>query len=459
MDKSHFYIEPSLQEFLEDRERVAKVVKGFGAFLKNRWNAELPTQQAFSLCPLICSKEFLIKDWTPKLLKAIDTVRRVVLANLSDSFEPTLTQLVGNFPINRERLKWELSRPGGAVFARPDVVVNSDGTSRILELNLGPGFAGMFWCEQLLGLYRSEPLLNSLFQKAKISFSSPYLDFSKFLDQRESKTVAVLETGLPYMFSQATTEYLNRYRKNGRTLSVGHYELEPQERNLEVDRCQIDTIYPNVLPHYFNEQFLAPIWKSEVQGQVKILGQHLDAILGAKSSLVLCYQLAQRNKLSANEKSLIESWVPPGILAANGKAFWKGNEIDTKSFCLSNQKNLVLKRAVGEQANGLTIGNAVSASNWLDKIEAAFTDEKNRWIVQEYVPHPIVQNYYWDRGEEKVKLIEAGFHVCAFVFGNLTSLGIRMGTSKDQKAPLVGPDDGSCSINLIGLSEKGIYLE
>lgn len=76
---------------------------------------------------------------------------------------------------------------------------------------------------------------------------------------------------------------------------------------------------------------------------------------------------------------------------------------------------------------------------------------KNITVVQEYIPHPVTKNYYYDSETKTIREINGPFHVCPFVFGEVTALGVRLGINADQIGPLVSPDDGSCSINLLGL--------
>ncbi len=456
MHNSPFQIEPGVSRFLGDPERVERVVTNFGNFLKKRWSSELPAEKAYSLFPLVGDRRFT-DAWGKDFCRLVGLLRQTVVTALKSDFDATLSELAGGHPVNATRLKWELDRPLGPAICRADVVIPPEAAvekprARVLELNLGPGFAGMLWCEQLAGLYRSEPLLAEIFKAAKVEFTSPYQLFAKLLAKTwPGKTVAILETELPYMFSQATAEYLNRYRTDGRTLSVGTYELEPQAKAMEVDTCRLDVVYPNVLPNSFAEDFLAPVWKAEEAGHLAVLGQHLDVLFGAKSSLAFLYQRAQRGELDPADRDLTERFLPPSFVLKAGKVRWRGTEVDAVTFCQKEKDSLVLKLAVGAQAGGIALGRDLAAADWRSRLDTALAAKHERWVVQEFAPHPLARNYYWSGAEKAAREFTGGYHVCPFLFGEELCYGIRLGVDSQQTGPLVAPDDGSCSINLIGL--------
>jgi len=450
MHNSPFQIEPTVSQFIDDAGRVERVVTNFRSFLRRRWNTDLPVEKAFSLFPLVGEREFTAA-WGREFTGLINLVRQQLVDELKANLDGTLQALLGNQRVDKRRLQWELERPLGPAICRSDVVILPTGGAKVLELNLGPGFAGMFWCEQLKGLYRTEPRFAEIFSAAKVEFTSPYELFAKLLARYGAKTIAVLETGLPYMFSQATAEYLNRYRVSGRTLSVGTYELEPQANALEVDGCRIDVVFPNVLPGYFPNDFLSAVWKAEEQGHVEVLGQHLDVLFGAKSALAYVYQKAQRGEISKTDSALVEKFLPSSFLLQDGRVGWKGQTMDAQTLCHNEQNSLVLKLAVGEQANGLAIGKELSKEEWRGKLAAALANPEQRWVVQEYASHPVARNFYYSETAKKAEEFSGPYHVCPFVFDDEVCYGIRLGVDSRQTGPLVAPEDGSCSINLIGV--------
>ena len=158
--------------------------------------------------------------------------------------------------------------------------------------------------------------------------------------------------------------------------------LEPKAKALEVDTCRTEVVYPNVLPSYFADEFLANIWRAEEQGQ------HLDVVIRAKSAPAHLYQKAQQGRLTLPQRALVERLFPPSFLMTTESVLWKGTEIHPVTFCEKERDSLALKLAAGGQANRIAIGDELTKNNWMDHVRAAFNDSNERWIFQEYTEHP-----------------------------------------------------------------------
>ena len=164
-------------------------------------------------------------------------------------------------------------------------------------------------------------------------------------------------------------EYVNRYQSEGVALYGLHSELEVVKSRLTIDGKQVDWIYPNVLPHYFTEPYLRPMWEAVRKGYVRCFSGFLDTLAGSKGALALLYEEAMNGELSGRHAMLVEEMIPPTYILRNQSLLIGGGKIDIWEYCLRNKDRLIAKKACGEQARGLVIGRNVSETAWREFLE------------------------------------------------------------------------------------------
>lgn len=438
--------------YIKDEKLVALRLKGFSDFISLRWNGSLPQEKGLTLLPVRASQEFF-RSFNPKLIKLLKLCRARVRELALEKGAQAVEELygLGEFPLELLQMEF-LQKKASPLLARPDVVIQKNGNAKILETNLGSGFAGLFWCEQLHGFYHSEPSLKEWVEKNKLKIPAPTMGAAMLSDRMRIKNLAIVDTGLPYMFSQAMAEYMNRYRKSGKTFYALHSELDITNSGVYLDGHRIDWIYPNILPHYFTAPYLRKIWSAVKAGTLRSLSGFWDSLSSSKATLSLLYKEALSGRLSHAEARLVIDLVPPTFTLREQKINDGEKSKDFWEFCVEKQHQLIAKRACGEQARDLLIGRSTPARDWENFIHARAKDPSEIWVIQEYVEHPEASNYFLSE-TGSVEKFSAPFHVCPFVFETVTSLGVRFGFDAKQERPLVAPDDLSCSINLLALEK------
>ena len=186
----------SPKSYLEDPELVTRRLANFDTFLRLRWGAELPKGKGLTLLPL-CASESHFRGFNKRLVELLALCRERVSRSFLRDAKATVEKLYGEgeFPISL--LKEELGRPNRQVpiLARPDVVIDHHGNTRILESNMGPGFAGLFWCEQLFGFYHSEPKLKAWVGKNHLKMPAPHQGIAKLSKSLKIQRLAIIDPG------------------------------------------------------------------------------------------------------------------------------------------------------------------------------------------------------------------------------------------------------------------------
>jgi hypothetical protein len=357
--------------------------------------------------------------------------------------------------VSEEQLNFELAAhnfpENYPVLARPDLVVGQDGRMSILEANASTGIGGLFWYENLLGFYRSAPFFRDALPR-DLSFQPPYQAIAALVDRLGYDTLAIIDTGDLGM-SQAMSEYLNRYRRRGKTLYGLATEVDfAADGSSSMDGCPVDSFVVNTSPTYLNRPEYAPYWRAVRCGKMKSLTTHFIAVASSKAALTYLYQQMEQGKLPQALASLVQDLVLPSVILRAEPAWWHGKKIDPIKLAREHRDNLVVKAATSELGMDVFIGRTMTDETWQQCIDQALADTKRIFIVQEHCEHPMVDSMWWDNTAHQAERGQARLQVCPFIVDTIQGIGCRIGVGTRDEGVMNAPDFNNCSLNIIGIA-------
>lgn len=105
-------------------------------------------------------------------------------------------------------------------------------------------------------------------------------------------------------------------------------------------------------------------------------------LLVDKRNLALLSELADSDRVSAEERAVLEDHVPWGRVVAERRTRFHGETEDLVPLILARRGDFVLKRATGLGGVAVIIGRATGAEEWQRAVRGAAAD--GQWLVQEY---------------------------------------------------------------------------
>ncbi|MGE0442645.1 MAG: hypothetical protein AB7S39_19345, partial [Gemmatimonadales bacterium] len=146
---------------------------------------------------------------------------------------------------------------------------------------------------------------------------------------------------------------------------------------------------------------------------------------------------------STEERQILRRHIPwTRIVADRRTTDPAGTRIELLDYLLTERETLVLKPNRSYGGEGVTIGPAVSETDWDAAIKAALEDEDDRWVVQQLVALP-VQEFPVLGGEGQVSF-EPFYVVLGFV---PSRYGVGLVARASQKQVVnVAQHGGECAV-------------
>ncbi|MDX1999257.1 MAG: hypothetical protein SF066_16185 [Thermoanaerobaculia bacterium] len=339
-----------------------------------------------------------------------------------------------------------LEEPNGieAAIARVDLVLGSAGL-KVLEVNLGaPGGLQVAAAEDTV---RAIPELRRFFDQVvghRPCWTTNSL--AELLDHVLEDVLAhvtpsagdlnvgfVADVEFPPEIQRAVVDYVNsvygpvlRRRAPGRTgeVVVGSF-LDLVSR--------ADGVYFGAAPlagiiELVATQWLASFhhWKSR---QVALYNGPVAILLDDKRNLGFLSEFARSPLFTAEERAVVERWVPWTRAVKTGYTSWRGERVNLPELLGRERENLVLKPAQSSQGNGVLIGAGTPPASWETAVREALA--RSDWVVQEF--HESLP-YLCQYGEEGVAVHDFIWGI--FVFGSRYGGGFLRMMPRGRNLPI-----------------------
>ena len=120
----------------------------------------------------------------------------------------------------------------------------------------------------------------------------------------------------------------------------------------------------------------------------------LNSKLAGKKSLMAVLQSdAMADKLTEEEKVIVEKHIPWTRMVADEKTTYEGKTVDMLNFLRENRANMVMKPIGLFGGKNVAIGHEMNDKDWEDVLQTAMVD---KYVAQEYIPIPEIDLPVYD---------------------------------------------------------------
>ncbi|MCP5046392.1 MAG: hypothetical protein GY940_04420 [bacterium] len=118
-------------------------------------------------------------------------------------------------------------------------------------------------------------------------------------------------------------------------------------------------------------------------GNIQLFNGPATNLIGNKLFLALLSDYENTAVFTAEEKKLIDKYVPWSRKIMPGTSTYKGERIDLEKFISANREKLVVKLGAGYGGKGVYVGKKTPDHLWEQAVKKAIAEK--RWLVQEYI--------------------------------------------------------------------------
>lgn len=274
---------------------------------------------------------------------------------------------------------------------RTDAILTKRGL-KILEINMGSTIGGwqIQWMDKQ---YRKQPELAAFFEAVPcVSRDIPY-GFMEFLISAvvDKKLEVDGEINVLYIvktnFCQTdgpveATKLFNQVLRDRKLRGMIHFQATQDDVDLTAEGVFWNGIRMSVVLCGSAGEMPAAFFRACFARQVWTTDGPFEHILADKRSLALAYRHKDNAAFNAEERGLIEQFVPWGVPLQEGEVGLYGERVDLRTLLLERKDEFVVKIAQGMSGNDVFIGKFTVAEEWRAVVERGLSE--NGWLVQEY---------------------------------------------------------------------------
>ena len=270
--------------------------------------------------------------------------------------------------------------------ARPDCLL-VDGRIQMLEANISSGIGNIGHADLIVQHFRSSPLVRPWLESGAVEMASPLEAYCSYLDGMPGP-VAIVTADLDDDRERACDEFQASALRSRLedVLTVGCQtateELAGGSRRRLFDACA--SIIFEFSPYYYleNYRYLKVIERMlETRREVRVLCPLSSHLSENKLNLALISDPANRRKLSAEEREVVERCVPRTIRVSGS----------TEREIADHWKNYVLKKGGSRGFRHVLIGDCVSRDEFLEGLERASSE--GNWVAQRKIRPPSISQF------------------------------------------------------------------
>jgi glutathionylspermidine synthase len=140
-------------------------------------------------------------------------------------------------------------------------------------------------------------------------------------------------------------------------------------------------------------QHYQAVWNAYKDGAICMANPLNSKLAGKKSLMAVLQSEAMADKLTDEEKDIVEKHVPWTRIVSNTNTTYDGNMVKIPDFLRENRANMVMKPIGLFGGKNVAIGHEMSDQEWEDALETAL---KERYVAQEYIPIPEISLPVYD---------------------------------------------------------------
>lgn len=425
-----------------------KLLAAFSEFGFCQEPGDIPIQ------PLLLEKSFLSSS-SAELRRLIDLARQL---SAECNFEHTPVRAD-----KKEILDAFRASSRQVAIARPDCIL-SNGTLKVLELNIGSGLGGIQEVDTLAQAYERSELYKTVNCRIRSPLQSQVELIGQQLEGIERKQVCIVPLADHNRFYLDQSDRLAA--EVSRHLGILAKTVFPEALHtgswLTDGQHEYGLFYQFACFHH-EPILLAGMQKALLRAQkthTKVLGDPLDVGVDDKGGLALVSEYLDGVGAQDPTLSALRPMVPWTRLMDRKRTIAFGAEVDLEEFVLANKAHLVLKRCASHAGKQVYVGRLTDPAIWVDLVSRANTASRQAesWVVQELVESEQVPLWFAsERGELRMRHCSAT--VGPYLFGDREEGWLVRIQCADTPEPsvLALPTDGNMGITTVAaVSESGV---
>lgn len=290
------------------------------------------------------------------------------------------------------------------VVARPDFLLTADGL-KCLETNVSTNIGGAN-TKPWLDVHLQRPFMKEFLDRSELNlrfidpmdyFFQHVLNLAVQMGLHGPNGELVVGMILPdshpdkmltvNYFQDLSDGYLER---SGNATQV-HYALVKNEDDLciEADDLKMHGQRIGILLQVGGRGTSLELLRLHKRGGVHLLNGPAHRLMTDKRTLALLSMHADTPSFSAEERALIERYIPWTRNVAAGQVSFRGEQADLETLLREKPESFVLKRGQGYSGDSVVVGRQADRQRWEETIALAMS--QGDWLVQEFlVSEPVL---------------------------------------------------------------------
>jgi glutathionylspermidine synthase len=153
------------------------------------------------------------------------------------------------------------------------------------------------------------------------------------------------------------------------------------------------------------------LWNAYKAGAICMANPLNSKLAGKKSLMAVLQSDAMTDKLTDEEKDIVEKHVPWTRIVADETTTYDGKRIGLLDFLRENRAGMVLKPIGLYGGKNVAIGHEMNDRDWQDVLDTAI---RERYVAQEYIPIPEIQLPVYDENGLRFEKKKVNINFFAF---------------------------------------------
>ena len=138
-----------------------------------------------------------------------------------------------------------------------------------------------------------------------------------------------------------------------------------------------------VIEHHDGSADLRPLFRLFKVGRINFVSGPISEILSDKRNLALLSEHARSDELTADERALLERYLPWTRIVRPGQTHFRGRGFRLPDDLAGRREEFVLKKATSLGGSHVRVGRFRTDAEWRDDLSRAV--QEGDWVVQEYL--------------------------------------------------------------------------
>jgi hypothetical protein len=353
----------------------------------------------------------LVNKWTCDLPRIAQLARKVTINDWHSSLNVIrgeYRQLIGLY-YNKKRLP---------AIMRCDGIL-CDNQLKLIEMNIDSSIGGIWEVDFLQTKFAANPLIKNFedcfLPNPKFAFLEMLEDIRKKFNIKKGSNLVFVGYSDYIQFYKDQAEDICQWitEHTGFNAFFQIPELLKKEKNYITDGIRsYHLLYRDgsLVHSNMRIQPMLKIMNEAYYTDTLVLSDPIDLLIEHKGICAIFHEhLSDNSKsiLTDEEKKLIEEYIP-----------WTSwVSVEKKEMILKKKNDLVIKRCCSHAGEYVYIGTEIPNQLWDDLVNKIFSDNRERWIVQENISSKLTQFNYLSSDQNIINKNQK-FTLSPFIFGN-----------------------------------------